>query len=421
MSFPLKVTKLPNFSRYDGISCPDLEISWKGVRSKPWRAPLPLKASECVAIPPRSMALIPVDSIIHLCIDGAEKGYCAAPREEEPVHNDPRGDVLPFQTNRFTKRVQILSGPSNELEGPTHVQATNPTPFTVVIYSGEHVADFHFTDSDCVLVNPRVGCTCGARRSTDCLSNEIDSVLPCDTQGLAARLCGAQGSAQARGAGKPLEGMGVVASGGVSPCRNPESPQVKCSTTAESAPGHSPPECVASRGLGMAALPDVVQYGHTGTPTPNVKGTQAWPTGEATRLCVRDRSCFTTSPIRPTTLSRGLEVKVDEFSKEPHLDPSLVPPPDTSLSSQTISSVSSSNQATAGIGLGGFKSLVVNLTNRIAEVLQGRRTIETEGGGLQIRSTLGEQEFSGTGGGTGRRPSSLPKDYPNVFHAMNQS
>jgi len=66
--------------------------------------------------------------------------------------------------------------------------------------------------------------------------------------------------------------------------------------------------------------------------------------------------------------------------------------------------VSSSNQATAGIGLGGFKSLVINLTNRLAEVLQGRRTIETEGGGLQIRSTLGEQEFSGTGGGTGAPP-----------------
>ena len=198
--------------------------------------------------------------------------------------------------------------------------------------------------------------------------------------------------------------MGIVASGGVSPCRNPESFQVKCSTTAESAPEHSPTGCVASRGLGMAALPVVLQYGHAGTPTPNVKGTRAWPTGEATRLCVRDRSCFTTSPIRPTILSRGLEAKVDEFSKEPHREPNLVPPPETSLSSQTTSSVSSSNQATAGIGLGGFKSLVVNLTNRIAELLPGRRTIETEGGGLQIRSTLGEQDFSGTGGGTGAPP-----------------
>ena len=211
--------------------------------------------------------------------------------------------------------------------------------------------------------------------------------------------------------------MGVVASGGVSPCRNPEASQVKCSTTEESVPEHSPSECVASRGLGMAALPDAGQYGHTGTPTPNAEGPNTWPTGEATRLCVRDRSCSATSTIRPTNLTRGLEAKVDEFSKELHLDPSLVPPPDTLLSSQTSSSVSStSNQAAAGIGLSSFKSLIVNLTNRLAEVLQGRQTIETEGGGLQIRSTLGEQEFSGTGGGTGVPPILLAQGLSECVH-----
>ncbi len=423
--FRLRLTKLPDFIRHNGTGCPELEVPWRGVRTKPWRAPLPLKASECIAIPPRSMALIPVDSVVHLCIDGAEKGYCTAPREEDPIHNDARGDVLPFQVSRFTKRVQILSGPSNELEGPTHVQATNPTPFTIIIYSGEHVADYHFADYECVTVNPNASCTCGARKclNTKCVSDtgglavsggaqwSSDTVCKTDTGGLAAS-GGAQRSPQGHGHWIPLVATGVVATGGESPsCSYLEASQVNCRVTVEDSPEKSLPTNAASRGLGTAALPVVMQYCYAGTPTPNAEESpkrltpqDLWPTGEAARLLDRDRSCSATSAIRSTILQRGFEEKVGKASQELQHAPDEVPPPDTPLSSNTNSRVSSSNQSKAGISLSSFKNLAVNLTNRIADVLQGRRTIEKEGGGLLIRSTLEEQEFSRTGGGSGSPP-----------------
>ena len=236
-----------------------------------------------------------------------------------------------------------------------------------------------------------------------------------DTRGLAASVS-VQWSPQARSQQRPLEVRGSY------PPAEPncqakilEASQVNCNVTVEGVPEHSLPTDAASRGLGMVALPDVLQYGYSGTPSQNAEGSPTrldpWPTGEATRLCVRDRSCFATSTIRPTTLQRGFEGKADKTSKEPQRELDEVPPPDTPLSSNTTSRESSSDQAAAGISLGGFKSLVVRLTNQLAAVIQGRRAIETEGGGLQIRPTFGEQELSGTGGGNGAPPVLLAQGF----------